>query len=232
VRDMFRWIRWRVMQTGLGQPAEGDMVLVMPSWVAWRFLDEWAFWSFTERTVNSTQVVLRDNLDIRAFRRDHEGGQFGSGFITFDNYNLHILAHDWLTINQNAPNFCADIYLLTRSIGGRRVFNGQYIPANMAADAVASNAGYRYFNVEPIQGGRGIRWMKFDNACVQPCVLFRPRLYLETPWAQGKIENVCVDAGPFAPDSVDPQSSYFIEENKVAAASITQYWYDDEGWFH
>jgi hypothetical protein len=62
-------------------------------------------------------------------------------------------------------------------------------------------------------------------------VLFRPRYYLEAPWAQGKIENVCVPV-QFEPQSLDPQSNYFIEQNKVAAQTVTQYWYDeDTGWF-
>jgi hypothetical protein len=75
-----------------------------------------------------------------------------------------------------------------------------------------------------------LRWVKYDNACVEPCLLFRPRYYLEAPWAQGKIENVCVSV-QFSPESLDPQSSYFVEDNQVAASQVTQYWYDDDGWF-
>ena len=85
----------------------------------------------------------------------------------------------------------------------------------------------------PFQGARALRWMKFDNACVEPCLLFRPRLYLETPWAQGKIENVCVSA-QFNPMSLDPQSNYFIEQNKVASVQVNQYFYDMDStsWTH
>lgn len=230
VRTMWRNIRWRIMQTGMGMPREGDVVLVMPYWMARVFLDEWAWWSLR----NGTQYneVFRDNLALREFRDRFNGGRFGGGYINIDGFNIHIIEHDWFAISQNAPYFCGDIYMLVRSIGGRRVLTGQYMPSDMGVSSINQVAGYNYFNVEAIQGGRGLRWVKFDNACAQPCVLFRPRLYLETPWAQGKIENICIDAGVFDPMSLDPQSNYFFEDNLQEADTITQYWYDDTGWFH
>lgn len=231
VRDVFRRIRWRIQQTNLGDVAEGDVVLVMPHWLAWEFLDEWAFWSFKEQTAAGNQVVYRDYQEMRAMRDKYNGGLFGGGYINIDGFNLHIIPHDWQAVSQAAPYFCADIYILTRRIGGRRVFQGQYVPSDMGADAVAKAAGYRYFQVESMQGGRALRWLKYDNACVSPCILVRPRLYLETPWAQGVIQNVCVQP-QFQPQSLDPQSNYFIEQNLVAVNSTTQYWYDDTGWFH
>jgi hypothetical protein len=228
VRDMVRRIMWRISQAGVGKPAEGDMVLLMPSWAAWQFLDEWAWWSI--RTGQQYNEVFRDVYAMRDFRDRHAMGMFGGGYITIDGFNIHILHHDWAPITQDAPNFCFDIYLLTRALGGRRIFQGQYMPSDIGADAVADVAGYRYFNVESFQGGRALRWVKYDNACVEPCLLFRPRYYLEAPWSQGKIENVCVSV-QFDPESLDPQSSYFIEDNQVAASQVTQYWYSDEGWF-
>jgi hypothetical protein len=230
IRDMWRAIRWRIYQTKLGMPREGDVALLMPSWLSWRLLDEWAWWALNAG--RQYEEVFRDNLATRQFRDEYSRGLYNGGYIKVDNFNLHIIEHDWMPINQDAPEFCGDIYMLVRSIGGRRVFQGQYMPADLGVDAVRAQAGYQYFNMESIQGGRGLKWLKFDNACVKPCVLFRPRLYLETPWAQGKIENVCVSAGPFMPLSVDPRSNYFLESNKVAAERVTQYWYDDNGWFH
>lgn len=233
VRDMWRRIRWRIQQTAMGAPQEGDVVLLMPTWMSWEFLDEWAFWSFRETNpVNTTQVVYRDAYELRDYRDKYANGLFGGGFITIDGFNIHVIAHDWMPIDQSAPNFCADIYLLTRRIGNKRVFQGHYMPSDLGADAVAKYAGQRYFNVEAMQGGRALRWFKYENACVQSCLLIRPRLYLECPWAQGVIQNVCVPV-QLGPDSLDPQSTYFIETNKVAATPITQYWYnvDDGNWF-
>lgn len=229
VRDMWRRLMWRITQAGFARPAEGDVILSMPSWLAWQFLDEWAWWSI--RNGAQYNEVFRDNYQMRDFRDRYSVGLYNGGYITIDGYNIHIMPHDWATISQDAPNFCADIYLLVRSLGGRRVLQGQYIPTDMPVNAVNSQAGYQYFNTEPVQGGRGLKWLKFDNACAQPCVLFSPRLYLETPWCQGKIENVCVST-QFDPLSPDPQSSYFIESNLVTASPIVQYWYDDNGWFH
>lgn len=233
IRDMWRVLKWRITQTGMGMPQEGDVVLVMPTWLAWEVLDEWALWSFRETNPAGTQVVYRDAYEMRALRERFANGLFGGGYITVDGFNLHIIPHDWMPIDQSAPSFCADIYMLTRRIGNRRVLQGQYVPMDMGADAVSKYAGYNYFQTEAMQGGRALRWMKYDNACVKPCLLIRPRLYLETPWAQGKIENICVNV-QFDPMSLDPRSNYFIESNQVVASSITQYWYnpDTGSWFN
>ena len=232
IRDMWRVLRWRINQTGMGAPQEGDVVLVMPTWLAWEVLDEWAVWAFRETNPAGTQVVYRDAYEMREMRERYSIGLFGGGYVTVDGFNLHIIPHDWMPIDQDAPKFCNDIYMLTRRIGNRRVLQGQYIPTDMGSNAVAQYAGYNYFQTEAMQGGRALRWMKFDNACVKPCLLTRPRMYLETPWAQGKIENVCVNV-QFTPDSLDPQSNYFIEDNLVAATSITQYFYQEGvGWFN
>ena len=234
IRDVFRRIMWRIAQTGMGKPAEGDVVLVMPTWLAWEVLDEWAVWSFREQ-VNSTQVVYRDYMDVRSIREKYAVGLFGGGYITIDGFNLHIIPHDWMAISQSAPYHISDIYMLTRRIGTRRVLQGQYMPVNMGADAVNAQVGYSYFNTEAMQGGRMIRWMKFDNTCVQPCALVKPRLYLDAPWAQAVINNVGVSL-QFSPQSLDPQSNYFLS-NKNVAEKITQYFYGDTGsgdgtWFH
>lgn len=232
VRDMWRRIRYRIQQTKMGMPAEGDVVLVMPSWMAWELLDEWAFWSFREANSINNQVVYRDAYELRDIRDKYNGGLYGGGYISVDGFNIHIIEHDWQTISQTAPKFIADIYLLVRRIGGRRVLQGQYIPLDVGADAVAQYAGVQYFQTEAMQGGRALRWFKYDNACVMPCYLLRPRLYLEAPWAQGVIQDVAVDP-QFDPMSLDPRSSYFIEGNIQAATSITQYWYNDNtgSWF-
>lgn len=232
VRDVWRRIRWRIQQTGMGSPTEGDVILLMPTWLSWEFLDEWAFWSFKEQASNGNQVVYRDAYELRDFRDRYNGGVYGGGYITVDGFNIHILPHDWAPISQDAPNFCADIYLLVRRIGNRRVMQGQYIPMDLGADAVAQYAGYNYFQTEAMQGGRALRWFKYDNACVKPCLLIRPRVYLETPWAQGVIQNVCVNP-QFNPMSPDPQSNYFFGTT-TPAVSHTQYWYDPDtgSWFH
>lgn len=231
IRDIYRLTRWRISQTRMGQPAEGDMVLVMPTWMAWELLDEFAIWTFREQ-VNGTQVVYRDYKDVNDMREQISGGMFGAGYITIDGFNLHILAHDWLPWTQDAPKFIADIYLLTRRIGGRRILNGQYVPVDVGANAVNALAGYSYFKTEAMQGGRALRWLKYDNACVKPCLLIRPRIYLEAPWAQAKIQNVAIDP-QFAPRSLDVQSDYWTGGSAMALQSHTQYWYNSEtgSWF-
>lgn len=231
IRDVWRRIAQRISWTGLGKPAEGDVVLVMPSFLAWELLDEWAFWSFREQNSLSNQVVYRDAYELRDIREKYSQGLYGAGYITVDGFNIHIIAHDWMIPTQDAPDFISDIYLLVRRIGGRRVLQGQYIPLDMGADAVAQYAGYNYFQTDTLQGGRMLRWMKFDNACVMPCGMLRPRMYLETPWAQAVINSVAVDP-QFAPNVLDPQSNYFFG-TKTAATSHTQYWYNSDtgSWF-
>lgn len=231
VRDVWRRIRQRISWTGMGMPAEGDVVLVMPSIHAWQFMDEWAFWSFKETNSLNNQVVYRDAYELRDIREKYARGLYGAGYVTIDGFNIHIIAHDWMPLTQAAPNFLSDIYLLVRRVGGRRVLQGQYIPLDMGAEAVAKYAGYNYFSTDTLQGGRMLRFMKFDNACVMPCGLIRPRLYLDAPWAQGVIQDVGVDP-QFDPNMLDPQNTNYFFGTTTVADSITQYWYDDTGWFH
>lgn len=236
IRDVVRRLRWRAQQTSLGDLTEGNIVLVMPHWLAWEVLDEWAIWSFREQ-VNSQQVVYRDYLDVRNLRDKYSKGLFNGGYITVDDLNVHIIPHDWMPISQDAPNFCADIYVLSRMVGTRRVLQGQYMPSDLGVNAVNKVAGYSYYSIESMQAGRALRWLKYDNACVKPCLLIQPRLYLEAPWAQGVIQNVCVNP-QFNPLSVDPQSNYFISAPVSQAESVTQYWYGQgagqagNSWFH
>jgi hypothetical protein len=232
IRDMWRRIRQRISWSSLGMPREGDVVLVMPSWLAWAVLDEYAWWSFAPGA--QYNEVFRDNMALRDFRERISVGMFGSGYIDVDGFRIHIIAHDWMPVTQSAPKWCGDIYLLTRQLGTRRILFGQYMPVELGQESVNSDAGYPYFGVQSIKGGRALTWLKFDNACVRPCLEIRVRLRLDAPWACGVINNVCVRQ-QFTPMSADPQSKYWMGDQDIkprAATRVTQYWYGDTGWFH
>jgi hypothetical protein len=230
IRDIWRKIMLRIRWSSLGLPREGDAVLVMPSWMAWAVLDEFAYWSFYAG--QQYNEVMRSQSEMRAFRDAISRGMYGGGYVTVDGFNIHIIPHDWMAIDQSAPNFCTDIYLLTRQLGTRRILYGQYMPVEMGQRAVNSDAGYPYFGVMPLKGGRAVTWLKTDNTCIKPCLEVRPRLRLDAPWAEAVINNVCIPQ-QFNPMSVDPQSDYWFGDDPIAAEAITQYWYqNDTGWFH
>jgi hypothetical protein len=230
IRDIVRRLMLRLRWSSLGLPREGDLVALAPTWLCWALLDEYAAWSF----YNGAQFNenMRDQAALREFRDRIATGMFGGGFITVDGFNVHLLPHDWMPVNQAAPNFCSDIYLLTRQAGTRRILYGQFMPVDMGQRAVNTDFGYPYFGVQTLKSGRALTWLKVDNTCVKPCLEMRPRLRLDAPWAQAVINNVCVSQ-QFNPMSLDPNSNYWLGGvTPVVADSITQYWYDESGWFH
>ena len=228
IRDVWRHIRQRIQWSSLGMPREGDVVLLMPSWLAQSVLDEYASWNFyTGVQYNENN---RESFALRDFRDSVATGMYGGGYISIDGFKIHILPHDWQAVTQSAPNWCGDIFLLTRQTGTRRILFGQYMPIEMGQSAITSAAGFPYYNVQVLKGGRALTWLKFDNTCVRPCLEMRPRIRLDAPWCQAVINDVCVPQ-QFSPMSPDPQSSYWLGTTAHAAENVTQYWYHDQGWF-
>ena len=111
-------------------------------------------------------------------------------------------------MGQAAPYFTGDIYVLTRRIGSMPVFFGQYIDMNSPVGALSAEAGYAHYSAT--DGGKFLRYWKYDNECFEGTMVMRPNLYLSAPWAQARIQDVaCVR--PLSPLSPDPTSSYYAE---------------------
>lgn len=175
----------------------GDMILVMPTFLIRCLLDAYTCWSvcpgaqYNEANLNT--------FEARTFRRSLDGGMFGSGRIYIDGVEIPLLAYDWGTIVNGAVG---DIWLLTGSIGGVKVIQGQLL--DMRGPAAADpNALFSYTD-----GGRFLVWSNGANTCLNVVSEMRPRILAWAPWAQARIQNVkCATAGAIM--SPDPTSAYF-----------------------
>ena len=216
ITEIVRRIKQRIAYAKKGNIRPGDMVIVLPSFLADCLLDEWACWGLCTGQVYNE--VFRNSLDLRTYRDGLNGGLFGDGQIEVDGFPIPLIRHDWMNIDQAAPNFCSDIYILTRQIGARRILYGQFLNLSTAAD-LARQFGSTHYRA--IGNGKFIQLIKNENFCVQTCAAVRPNIFLSAPWAQARITDVCCysQLGPITPDALSP---YYIEDHITPATAIPQ----------
>jgi len=176
----------------------GDMILVMPDSFIPCLLDAYTCWSVCPTGFVGNIWV---NAEDRQFRQSLEGGMFGAGQITIEGVTIPIMPFDYNLIN-SGNSF--DAYLLTRGVGNRRWFYGQFNDMTKPAAMPADSAG----EFQATDGGRLLTWGVGDHTCSERIVEMQPRLVCEAPWAQVRIHDVVCDAlgGPL---SSDPYSEYF-----------------------
>ena len=156
----------------------GDMVLVLPSSFVQCVLDQYTCWSvcpgaeFNEANLNT--------FEARRFRDSLLGGLFGAGRIYLDGFEIPILPFDWGTV-VGPTRF--DAWLLTGSIGGQRLIQGQYNDMTPTASA-------RPDRFAATDGGRLLSWSNDDNTCESWNVEMQPRLLLPAPWMQARIQDI------------------------------------------
>jgi hypothetical protein len=174
----------------------GDLALVMPGSYVGCLLNEYTCWS-----VCAGDYALMNTFEARRFRDALNGGMFGAGQITIEGVTIPILPVDQL-INGDGT---FDVYLLSRGVGNWRWLYGQYNNMNLVAPLASSKTGLAY---SALDGGRIMQWTKAQNLCLEQIVEMQPRIVLEAPWAQVRIQNVtCNIVG--SPFSGDPNSYYF-----------------------
>ncbi len=181
----------------IGDIADTDMVLFTSRFMADCLLDAFACYSvcgFTSTTDITDQALRAQTL---AYRQTLNGGPLydgtrAVGFLRLKNgRRLPILVDDSFTITRPAADFCTDVYLLTRQIGGTPVFYGEYLDLTDYKNAIDKFGPDTEIRVE--QGGRFAFRGKMDNWCGVAMVGTSPELYLSAPWAQARIMNVCCD---------------------------------------
>lgn len=172
---------------------EGDLILLMPGAYVPCVLDAYTCWSVCAG--DSTQL---QSFEARRFRDALNGGMFGAGQITIEGVTIPIMPFDFGLMNSNGT---FDAYVLTRGVGPRRFLYGQYNNMNL----VAAKKGEGY---AAIDGGRLLTWSTSDHTCEQRIVEMQPRLVLEAPWAQARVQNIQCNALGGAISS-DPWSSNF-----------------------
>lgn len=195
LHELVNQIEYRAQ--ALGDIAESDMVLFTSRFMADCILDAFACYSVCGVTSANdvTEQALR--AQILAYRNSLNGGPLydGSravGFIRLKNgRRLPILVDDAFTITHPNANYCADIYLLTRRIGGNDVFYGEYLDLADYQNQLRKFDPGTEIRVEA--GGRFAFRGKMDNWCAAAMVGTSPELYLSAPWAQARIMDVCCE---------------------------------------
>lgn len=208
--DVYRHIRQRISWSptlAANRMQVGDMVLVLPWFAVKCILDKFTCWTVCPGAqYNETNL---NTYEARAFRNSLLGGAFQAGKIYLDGFEIPLLPYDWGMIN-GGDSF--DMYLLTNAIGGIRLINFQYL------DLTGAVRGYPDSGYEATDGGRFLTWVDTDQTCVRRSVEVRPRLLMWAPWAQARIYNImCAGPGPVI--SVDPGSSYLMEDSSGFYAS-------------
>lgn len=186
----------------------GDMVLVVPSSFVPCILDHYTCWSVCDGSEYNEANL--NTFEARRFRESLLGGLFGAGRIFLEGFEIPILPYDWGTIS-GPTRF--DAWLLTGSIGGQRLIQGQFndmrVPARVRADRYSTD------------GGRLLSWFNDDQTCEEWTVEMQPRILLPAPWMQARIQDIrCrTVAGAL---SADPwESSFFPETSFNPAACPT-----------
>lgn len=208
--SIYRRIRQRIRWSpvlGAQRLNVGDIVLVMPDFLAQCLLDFYTCWRVCDGSQYNETVL--QTYEARTFRTQLMGGMFGAGRIWLDGFEIPIIPYDWEMINGPTRG---DMYLLTGGIGNVRVFNGEYnnmtnVPANYPEDA------YWYTD-----GGRLLGWLDGQHTCQKQLLEMQPRLLCWAPWAQARFQNVACQTvlDPLSPDPCDtsffPMESWSVAE--------------------
>lgn len=180
----------------------GDIVFAAPARLIQCVLDAYTCWSvcpgveFREANLNT--------FDARAFRDQLNGGMFGAGRIFIDGLEIPMMPYDWGLIK--GPNHF-DAYVLTRGVGNERLLRGQYNNmARVQRDAAGLATEVDYMATD---GGRLLTWSNSDHTCIQQIVEMQPRLVMNGPWAQARIQDIhCTQPGPmYSPDPTETSFS-------------------------
>jgi hypothetical protein len=210
LRAVYRRIRQRINWSpvlGAQQMREGNMILLMPDFLAECLLDFYTCWSVCDgRQYNEANL---QTFEARMFRNNLVGGLYGAGTVSFDGFRIPIIAYDWEMINGPTTG---DIYLLTGSVGNVKTLMGEY---NDMRDPPSSysEAGYYYTD-----GGRLLGWVKRDNTCVRQVLEMQPRMLAWAPWALARFQDVVCESvlDPLSPDPCEtsffPQTSFSVAE--------------------
>lgn len=206
----FRRIKTRISWTRMlsGQRMrEGDIILVVPSFLRDPILDAFTCWSVCPgKQYNETNL---NTYEARQFRTQLMGGMFGEGEIYIDGFTIPVMTYDYGLIKGPTRG---DVYFLTGSVGSVRIWEGEHIDAGRVARTYGDHG---YFTLD---GGRVLGKVETENECRKMKIWMHPRLFCKAPWAQVRFQDVKADAlgGIMSPDPTEtsfyPQSSFVAAE--------------------
>ena len=209
LRSVIRILKARIKNSGLGvsQLQFGDMALVATSEMVEAILDQFTCWSVCEG--GQYNEANLNTLEARAFREGLMGGTFraasgatiqADGVISIHGMQIPLISYDW---GLQTGSY-SDIYLLTGSVGNRKVLLGQF--NDMSQVPVRYDDASKFWFSD---GGRVLGWFEDDHACVQHVQEIQPRLLSYAPWTNVRITNASADT-PGGHITFDPMSSSFF----------------------
>lgn len=186
-------------------------VILLPSFLGRCLLDFYACWSVCPGA--QYEEIQKNLSEIRAYRRELNGGLFGHGKIYLDNEEVSLLNYDWGTIGGPTTG---DVYMLTLAVGSQRIWEGEHIDANSALKYV-SEYGNQAGNFRAMEQGRVLAKGDFDNLCMTQTLWIAPRIFCMAPWMQIRFQDVVcrTPSGPLSPNPAD--TSYFPLDSFSAA---------------
>lgn len=190
----------------------GDVVLVLPTFLAECLLDKYTCWSVCPG--KQYNEVNLNSLEARNYRNQLLGGLYGAGEITLDGDTIPLFTYDWETMHGSNRG---DIYFMIRSVGNVRIWQGQHLSASVAANELRQEGHAEYFSTD---GGRIIGKTAVENLCRQTSAWIRPRLWCRAPYLQARIMNV--ECQPVLdPLSPDPDATSWYPVTSFAADTAT-----------
>ena len=212
--DLFRNIKERISWSPFLSNQEfrtGNVIIALPGFLARCLLDFYACWSVCPGA--QYEEVIKNAKEIREFRMTLNGGMFGHGQISLDGTTIPLLQYDWGMINGPTRG---DMYLLTGAIGTQRIWTGEFLDANIAAQYVRDIGGGALSSIyTSYDGGRVLGTGIGAYLCATQSLWMMLRLFCMAPWAQVRFMDVAchTPTGPLSPNPADtsyyPTSSFY-----------------------
>lgn len=213
--------RVRYRARGLGGVNPSDMVIMTTSFIRNCLVDLYA----CEQPCGDGSAgnpIINVAVDARNARdRYLVGGQYGDGYIPVNGVPISFLINDWIPFSScpgGGPNsYVSDIYILTRRVGPTQAIFGEYQDLRSAAEEMNKQFGGGFRITD---NGKFLVYARQDELCFNTCIVTRPGMVVQAPWAQARIANVCCSVDALAPLSPDPDSEYFLDYNNLYQASL------------
>lgn len=184
----------------------GDCIILTTAQGAEKLMDQYVYWSvYPDATGYASSF---DSREARELRDNLSGGLYGQGRIYLYGDEIPIIKHDpGMIVGGNR----VDYYMLWRGVGAVQTLYGQYNDMT----SVPSKAE-KFFVTD---NGKFLHWMESDHTCVSQYTELRPRLVMNAPWLNARIQDVYIDT-PGGLFSTDPWSgtSFFPETSFIAAS--------------
>lgn len=225
ISAVVRQILYRIDTAGLDRNTANIMIVMHPN-VADCVFDAWACeygincqTGATPRNDALASAELRDDLKRRQVLRV-DGREYPVVLDNSINQTVSYLGDD--------TNMCSDIYVITKSVSGRRITWGEYQDFNRTggtaeaffrrtwgATSVAATDGGRYAIAPGESGG----------FCFDAKILTKPRIIALMPQLLGRVQNVCCN--PLKPFPAASGSGGLYEVDGGATTVPPNYLYGD-----